>query len=125
MSNVDENLHSKESGVAHLIKAAGWSMAGLRAALDQAAFRQEVLLFVVLAPLAAWLGRSGVERAMLLGSLMLVLVVELLNTAVEATIDRVGAEMHPLSKRAKDLGSAAVFVSIAMVVAVWTLILLG
>jgi diacylglycerol kinase (ATP) len=85
----------------------------------EAAFRQEIALIVVLAPLAMFLGRTGVERVILIGSCLLVLIVELLNSAVEATVDRVGDEHHELSGRAKDLGSAAVLVSLVAVATVW------
>ena len=85
--------------------------------------RQELALFVVLAPLGLWLGRNGVERALLFGSLLLVLVVELLNSAIEAAINRIGAERNELSGLAKDLGSAAVFVALLIVISVWTLVL--
>ena len=84
----------------------------------------ELALFVVLAPLGIWLGQSGVERALLVGSLMLVLIVELLNSAVEALVDRIGSERHELSGVAKDLGSAAVFVALVLVVVVWSLVLI-
>ena len=105
-------------------RAAGYSAAGLKAALKfEPAFRQEVALFVVLAPLGFWLGRDGVERALLIASLLLVLVVELLNSAIEAAVNRMGEQPHALSGRAKDLASAAVFVSLLLVVLVWTLVL--
>lgn len=81
-------------------------------------------MFVVLAPLGIWLGQSGVERALLVGSLMLVLIVELLNSAVETLVDRIGSERHELSGIAKDLGSAAVFVALVLVVVVWSLLLI-
>jgi diacylglycerol kinase (ATP) len=107
-----------------IVRAAGYSAAGLKAALrGETAFRQELALFVVLAPLGLWLGSDGVERALLLGSLLLVLVVELLNSAIEAAINRIGAERNELSGLAKDLGSAAVFVSLLIAVAVWALVL--
>lgn len=105
-------------------RAAGYSAAGFRAALkNEAAFRQELALFVILAPLGYWLGGDGVERALLIGSLMLVLLVELLNSAIEAVVNRVGKERHALSGQAKDLGSAAVLVALFMVVLVWALVL--
>lgn len=105
-------------------RAACYSVSGLKAAIEnEAAFRQELALFFVLAPLGLWLGRDGVERSLLVGSLVLVLIVELLNSAVEAVVDRIGKEPHALSGRAKDMGSAAVFVSLVLVVIVWTLIL--
>jgi len=107
-----------------IARAAGYSAAGLKAALrGETAFRQELALFVVLAPLGLWLGRNGVERALLFGSLLLVLVVELLNSAIEAAINRIGAERNELSGLAKDLGSAAVFVALLIVISVWTLVL--
>lgn len=105
-------------------RAAGYSAAGLKAALKfEPAFRQETALFIVLAPLGFWLGRDGVERSLLIASLLLVLVVELLNSAIEAAINRMGEQPHALSGRAKDLASAAVFVSMLLVVLVWTLVL--
>ncbi len=107
-----------------IFKAAIWSMQGLRAAwLHESSFRLEVYLLVVLGPLALWLGRTGVERALLLGSCLLVLAVELLNSAVEAVIERYGPEFHELAGRAKDMGSAAVFVVMMNVLLVWGLIL--
>ena len=100
------------------------SLKGLRAAWEhEFAFRQELLLVVVGGPLGWWLGRDGVERALLVGSLLLVLMVELLNSAVEAAVDRVGEEDHPLSARAKDLGSAAVLASLVIAAVVWGMVL--
>jgi len=105
-------------------RAAGYSVSGLKAALaNEAAFRQEMALFVLLAPLGLWLGRDGVERSLLVGSLVLVLVVELLNSAVEAAVNRIGNEPHELSGRAKDIASAAVFLSLLLVALVWVLVL--
>jgi diacylglycerol kinase (ATP) len=105
-------------------RAAGYSISGLKAALvNEAAFRQEMALFVLLAPLGLWLGRDGVERALLVGSLVLVLVVELLNSAVETAVNRIGNEPHELSGRAKDIASAAVFLSLLLVALVWVLVL--
>lgn len=102
-----------------------WSMQGLRATWDvESSFRLEVYLFLALAPLGFWLGAGGVERAILIGSLMLVLVVEVLNSAVEAVVDRWGAEHNELAGRAKDMGSAAVFLSDMNVLICWGLILL-
>lgn len=99
-------------------------MQGLRAAwLHESSFRLEVYLFVLLAPLALWLGDSGVERALMIGSMLLVLGVELLNSAVEAVIERYGPEHHELAGRAKDMGSAAVFVMMMNVLLCWGLIL--
>jgi diacylglycerol kinase (ATP) len=91
----------------------------------EAAFRQELALAVLLAPIGFWLGETGVERALLVGVLFLVLIVELLNSGLEATVDRFGGEIHSLSGRAKDAGSAAVFLSLLNVVVVWGLVLLG
>lgn len=102
-----------------------WSMKGLRATWDvESSFRLEVYLFLVLAPLGYWLGADGVERAILIGSLVMVLVVEVLNSAVEAVVDRWGAEHNELAGRAKDMGSAAVFLSDMNVLICWGLILL-
>ena len=104
--------------------AARWSLQGLRAAwLHESSFRLEVYLFVVLAPLALWLGADGIERALLIGSMLLVLSAELLNSAVEAVIERYGAEHHELAGRAKDMGSAAVFVLMLNVLLCWGLVL--
>lgn len=105
-------------------RAAGYSAAGLKAALKfEPAFRQEIALFIVLAPLGFWLGRDGVERSLLIASLLLVLVVELLNSAIETAVNRMSEQPHALSGRAKDLASAAVFVSMLLVMLVWTLVL--
>ena len=107
-----------------ILKATIWSMQGLRAAwLHESSFRLEVYLLLVLGPLALWLGETGVERALLLGSCLLVLSVELLNSSIEAVIERYGAEFHELAGRAKDMGSAAVFVLMMNVVLVWGFIL--
>ena len=114
----------KKTGIPRLINATGYSLAGLKAAFkSEAAFRQEAAAAVILVPLGIFWGASGTERAMLVFSVLLVLVVELLNSGLEAVVDRVGTDFHPLSKQAKDMGSAAVFVSIAMAVLVWLLIL--
>jgi len=112
-------------GLRKILRAGGHSLDGLRAALGERAFRQELAVLAVAVPLALWLGRDGVERALLIGSWLLVLVAELLNSAVEAVVDRFGPERHPLAGRAKDLGSAAVLVAILAALAVWALVLLG
>ena len=107
-----------------ILLATKWSLQGLRAAwLHESSFRLEVYLLVVLGPLAVVLGANGVERALLLGSCLLVLATELLNSAIEAVIERYGAEHHELAGRAKDMGSAAVFVLMINVVLTWTLVL--
>jgi diacylglycerol kinase (ATP) len=115
---VDAQKH--RSGVSRLLHAAGYSLAGLRAGWGEPAFRQEVLAAVVLVPLAFWIGRGWMEVSLLLAVVVLVLVTELLNTAVEAAIDRIGPDWHALSKRAKDMGSAAVLLSLLLCAGVWT-----
>jgi diacylglycerol kinase (ATP) len=111
------------TGLRRIVNATSYSLAGLAAAWRaEASFRQELLLAVVLVPAGLWLGRTAVERALLVGSCLLVLAVELLNSALEAAVDRIGDERHPLSGRAKDLGSAAVFVTLIIVLVVWSLI---
>ncbi|MEJ2346344.1 MAG: diacylglycerol kinase [Gammaproteobacteria bacterium] len=113
-------------GIARILYATRYSWLGLKAAFrKEAAFRQELLLAVILVPIGIWLGRSGVERALLVGSLLLVLIVELLNSGLEAVVDRFGEEWNKLSGRAKDMGSAAVFVALVNVAAVWLLVLWG
>lgn len=117
--------NANHTGLKRLVYATRYSMMGFRAAwTHEAAFRQELILCVVLVPAAFWLGMDGVQRALLISSLLVVLITELLNSAVEAAIDRFGDERHPLSGRAKDLGSAAVFVALLLVVVVWGLVAL-
>jgi diacylglycerol kinase (ATP) len=117
-------MPQKAAGFERLIRATGYSLAGLRSCWQhEAAFRQELALAAVAIPLALWLGDSGAQRALLVASVVLVLVVELLNTAVEVTVDRTGAEMHALSGRAKDLGSAAVRLALGNALCVWLLVL--
>jgi diacylglycerol kinase (ATP) len=114
------------TGLRRIVNATWFSFAGLRIAWrDEAAFRQELMLCVVLLPAAVWLGRTAVERSLLIGSCLLVLIVELLNTSIENVVDRVGPEHHRLAGQAKDLGSAAVFVSLLVVLVVWGLIAWG
>ena len=114
---------SGNTGLRRIFNATFFSIAGLRAAWrEEAAFRQEVLLCVVLVPTGVWLGQTAVERALLVGSCLLVLIVELLNSGIEAVVDRVGTEHHRLSGQAKDLGSAAVLLSLLLVLVVWGLI---
>jgi diacylglycerol kinase (ATP) len=106
-----------------ILKATLWSLQGLRSAwLHESSFRLEVYLFVVLGPLGLWLGQTGVERVLLVSSCLLVIGVELLNSSIEAVIERYGPEFHELAGRAKDMGSAAVFVLMMNVVLVWGLI---
>nr|WP_251006566.1 diacylglycerol kinase [Stenotrophomonas sp. ISL-67] len=111
-------------GPKRIFKAAVWSWQGLRAAwLHESSFRLEVYLLIVLAPLAFWLGQTPVERALMIGSMLLVLAMELANSAIEAVIERYGAEFHELAGRAKDMGSAAVFVLMMNVLLCWGLVL--
>lgn len=108
------------TGIRRILRATKFSAQGFRHAWKhEAAFRQELALTLVLLPVAFWLGQSPVERLMLIGSCINVLGVELLNSAIESTVDRFGNEHHELSGRAKDLGSAAVFISLVIVVLVW------
>lgn len=119
----DEKGHMPR-GPGRILKATVWSLQGLRAAwLHESSFRLEVVLTVVLTPLAIWLGEGAIERALLIGSCLLVLSAELLNSAVEAVIERYGPEFHELAGRAKDMGSAAVFVLMMNVLLCWGLIL--
>lgn len=116
----DTNPHKGRTGLDRIIHAAGYSWSGLKAAyLGESAFRQEVWLCVLATPLAFWLGRGWVQISLLMGSLVAVLVVELLNSAVEAVVDRVSLELHDLSKRAKDIASAAVLLSLLFAAGVW------
>ena len=114
------------TGWRRLFKAAGYSIAGFKAAWQhEEAFRQEVLACIVLVPLAVWLGETGVERALLIGSVLLVPLVELINSALESTLDRISTEQHTLTGRAKDISSAAVLLTIVMAVLTWVLVLSG
>ena len=114
----------KRQGAARFARAFGSTWRGLRAAWrDEAAFRQECALAVVVVPLGLWLGATGIERALLVGPMFLVLAIELVNSALEATVDRIGLELHPLSGKAKELGSAAVFVGFVVLAANWILVL--
>ncbi len=116
----------KPRGATRLIRALGASIRGLRGAFrEEAAFRQELAFAVIVIPLGLWLGHSGVERAVLIGPVLLILVVELINSAIEATVDRIGFERHALAGLAKDIGSAAVFMSFLLLGTVWLLVLLG
>jgi diacylglycerol kinase (ATP) len=124
MPDSDGHASVPATGLTRIINAAGYSWAGFCAAMrHEAAFRQELFLFVIMAPLGYWFGDGAIERVLLIGSLFVVLIVELLNSGIEAVVDRIGSEHHILSGRAKDLGSAAVFLSLALVVLTWVLIL--
>lgn len=114
------NPHKGRTGLDRIFHAAGYSWAGLKAAYSgESAFRQEVWLVLVATPLAFWLGRDWVQIALLLGSLLIVLIVELLNSAIEAAIDRVSFELHDLSKRSKDIASAAVLLALLLAGGIW------
>lgn len=116
--------YSGNKGFVRIIKASQYSWQGLRAAyLHEAAFRQETWLCLLLVPLGLYLGEGGLEKALLVGCVLLIPVVEILNSAIEAVVDRFGDEMHELSGRAKDMGSAAVALVIGLVVVVWILVL--
>ena len=116
----------KPRGATRMWRAWGASIRGLRGAFrEEAAFRQELALAVVVIPLAMWLGHTGVERALLIAPMLLTLVVELINSAIEATVDRIGFERHVLAGLAKDIGSAAVLMSLFLLGTVWLLVLLG
>ncbi len=119
-----ESPRKGKTGLQRLVDATRYSLAGLlEAARHEDAFRQELILAAVLVPLGLVLGASGVERALLVGSVLVVLVVELVNSAVESTVDRVSLDDHQLAKRAKDLGSAAVMLALVVMGAVWLLVL--
>ena len=114
------NPFKNRTGLDRVIRAVGYSVAGLQTAYrGESAFRQEFWLAVVLVPLAFWLGRSWIEVVLLVSAVLLVLIVELLNSGIEAAIDRVSFELHDLSKRAKDLASAAVFLSLLLCTGIW------
>jgi diacylglycerol kinase (ATP) len=110
----------QRSGLDRLWHAFMFSLAGLRAGWGETAFRQEALAALVLIPLAFWVGRTWVEVSLLGGSVLLLMIVELLNTAVETAIDRIGPEWHTLSKRAKDMGSAAVLLAVVLAAGLWS-----
>jgi diacylglycerol kinase (ATP) len=116
----------KPRGILRVLRAFGASLNGLVGAFrEEAAFRQELALALFVIPLALWLGHSGVERALLIAPMLLILIVELLNSAIEATVDRIGFERHKLAGLAKDIGSAAVLMSFVLLTAMWLLVLLG
>jgi diacylglycerol kinase (ATP) len=117
--NLPTPLPARSAGLRRVWLALGYSRAGLSAGWGEPAFRQEVWGALILLPLAFWLGRGWVETALLAGSVLLVLIVELLNTAIEAVVDRIGPQWHALSKRAKDMGSAAVLLSLLLCAGIW------
>jgi diacylglycerol kinase (ATP) len=129
-SNSQSDAHQEspfkgKTGLRRLMNAFGYSLAGFKAAFKhEDAFRQEVFLAVVLIPLALYLEHDALHRVLMIGSILLVMIVELMNSAVEAVVDRVSLERHELAKRAKDIGSAAVFVALTNLAVVWGLILL-
>ena len=113
------NPQKQRTGLSRVWHAGGYSLSGLRLGWQETAFRQEALLAVLLLPAAFWLGRTWVETALLAGAVLLVLIVELLNTGIESAIDRIGPEFHELSKRAKDMGSAAVLLALLLCGGIW------
>ena len=114
----------ENTGIRRLIKATGYSLQGLAASFrHETAFKQEVAGTVVLVPLALWLGNTGLERALLIAVWLLVLICELVNSAIEAVVDRIGLQQHTLSGRAKDIGSAVVLVALVNAALVWSLVL--
>ena len=119
MTSKPVNPQKLRTGLSRIWHAGTFSLAGLRAGWGETAFRQEALAAIILLPAAFWLGQGWVEIALLVASVVWVLVVELLNTAVESAIDRIGPEWHDLSKRAKDIGSAAVLLSLILSIGIW------
>jgi len=120
-----ESPYQGQTGLRRILSATRNSLEGFVAAVrHEDAFRQELCLAVLLVPAGLWLGRDGLERALLVATVLFVLVVELLNSAIEATVDRISFDNHRLAKRAKDIGSAAVMLAIATAVAVWLLVLI-
>ena len=121
--NSEDNPQKARTGLNRIIHAGGYSIQGLIAGWGETAFRQETMAAFVLVPLAFWLGDNWVETALLAGTVLIVMIVELLNTGIETAIDRIGPEWHALSKRAKDMGSAAVLLSLALCGLTWVLAL--
>lgn len=119
-----ESPFKGKTGLRRLLNAFAYSIAGLKAAYqNEDAFRQEVMMAIVLIPLAFYLADDAIARALMIASVMLVIIVELLNSSIEATVDRISLENHSLAKRAKDIGSAAVMMSLINLVAVWSLLI--
>jgi diacylglycerol kinase (ATP) len=123
-NNSEVNPQKARTGLNRIIHAGGYSIQGLKAGWSETAFRQEAIAAIFLVPAAFWLGRNWVETALLAGTVLIVMIVELLNTGIETAIDRIGPEWHALSKRAKDMGSAAVLLSLLLCGGVWTAALL-
>ena len=119
LPHLDPVTQQKRRGILRLWKAMGYSLMGLRAAWDESAFRQESLAALVMVPAAFWVGQNWFEVGLLVGTVLLVMIVELLNTGIETAIDRIGPQWHHLSKRAKDMGSAAVLLSLLLCGGVW------
>ncbi|MBF0097967.1 MAG: diacylglycerol kinase [Magnetococcales bacterium] len=120
---MSEQRIPKNTGLRRILRATVYSLQGLRAAWkSEAAFRQELILALFLAPVAFFVGQNATQRVLLLATLFIVVITELLNSAIEATVDRIGSEQHPLAGQAKDIGSAAVFVSLLLLVVTWGLI---
>jgi len=123
---MQQSPHKSKTGLKRIFNALHYSIDGFKAAYQhEHAFRQELFLAIILIPLALYIEPSMIGRALMIGSVLLVLVVELLNSAIEAAVDRISLENHPLIKRAKDMGSAAVLVALLNVAVVWLLVLLG
>ena len=121
-----ESPHKGKTGFKRLLNAFHYSCSGIQEAYrNEDAFRQEVILAVILLPLAFWINTAATGRAMMIGSVLLLLIVELLNSAIEATVDRISLDDHKLAKRAKDIGSAAVLITLVNLVLVWILVLFG
>jgi len=121
-----ESPYKGKTGLVRLFNAFGYSLEGFRAAYKhEDAFRQEVLLATILIPLALWLPVTSIGKALMIASVLLVIIVELVNSAIEATVDRISLENHDLAKRAKDIGSSAVLVSLINVIVVWAMVLLA
>lgn len=120
------NPYKGKTGLKRILNAFRYSCSGLKEAYrNEDAFRQEALLAAILLPLAFWVSPEIIERALMIGSVLLLLIVELLNSAIEATVDRISLDDHPLAKRAKDIGSAAVLICIINLIVIWLLVLLG
>lgn len=121
-----ESPFKGKTGIKRLINALGYSLKGFKSAYKhEDAFRQEVLMAIVMLPLAIYLGHNGIDRALLAGSVILVLIVELVNSSIEATVDYISIDYHQLAARAKDIGSAAVLLSLTNMALIWALVILS